>query len=291
MRLGGAPVLALIGLKPPIETKIDHRPFDWSTYQGKILRLGLNGSIPENNPTLAGVRTHIFSYGHRNVRGLAFGPDGKLYGSEPGPKTDDELNLIAAGGNYGWPHVVGYRDDNAYAYANWSASMPETCDTLSFSDFKQPESVPKQLESAWGSNYVAPLRTFYTVDNSFEFVDAACADDPSVCWPSIAPASLDLYVPGDNGLQSWGTALLIPSVKKGSVLRVKLAANGEIVEGNNVELFKTTNRYRDLAISPNKRTFFVITDNEGATASPSGGVTYELEHRGAVLEFAYNPSN
>lgn len=268
-----------------LPTQLDLDNKDLATYQGKILRLALDGSVPETNPTLAGLRTHIFSYGHRNALGLAFGPDGKLYASEQGPMSDDELNLISAGKNYGWPHVVGYRDDYAYAYNNWSASAPQTCDTLSYSDYVLPDSVPKQPESTWNGDYVTPLRTFYTVDNSFEFVDQTCAEDPSICWPTVAPSSLDVYDPGDNGLQTWGTALLVPSVKKGSVLRVRLGANGELTEGNTTELFKTQNRYRDLALAPSKRTFYVVTDNEGSTTGAMGNPTNELEHRGAVLEF------
>src|SRR5262249_10869118 len=65
---------------------------------------------------------------------LIIGPDRKLYftmyESEHGPNTDDEVNLIRAGGNYGWPHVAGYRDDQSYAYANWSASRGVPCASL-----------------------------------------------------------------------------------------------------------------------------------------------------------------
>jgi glucose/arabinose dehydrogenase len=62
---------------------------------------------------LAGVRSHIYSYGHRNAQGLVFGPEGRLYASEQGPKTV-EVNLITAGGNYGWHRVAGFRDDKSY---------------------------------------------------------------------------------------------------------------------------------------------------------------------------------
>jgi hypothetical protein len=176
-------------------------------------------------------------------------------------------------------------------YGNWSASTPESCESLTFNDYVLPDSVPKELESAWSGSYVTPLRTFYTVDSSFELQDPTCGDAPAVCWPTVTPASLDIYVPGESGLQTWGTALLVPSLNKGSVLRVKLAANGEIVEGDTKELFKTTNRYRDLAIAPNKRTFYVVTDNDGATSGPTSPSTLELQHRGALLEFSYPPTN
>ena len=87
---------------------------DWSNYQGKILRINFDGSIPADNPEINGVRSHVFSYGHRNPLGLVFGPNGFLYESEHGPSTDDEVNLIEGGRNYGWPNVAGYRDDKSY---------------------------------------------------------------------------------------------------------------------------------------------------------------------------------
>jgi PQQ-dependent dehydrogenase (s-GDH family) len=95
---------------------------DFSKYKGKILRLNLDGTIPTDNPEINGVQSHVYTYGHRNPQGLAFGPEGTLYSAEHGPKTDDEVNIIQAGKNYGWPHVAGYKDDKAYVYANWSAS-------------------------------------------------------------------------------------------------------------------------------------------------------------------------
>ena len=79
------------------------RARDWQTYQGKILRPDRDGSIPPDNPVIAGVRSHVYSYGHRNAQGIVFGPDGQLYSVEHGPKSDDELNVIRPGGNYGWP--------------------------------------------------------------------------------------------------------------------------------------------------------------------------------------------
>ena len=63
----------------------------------------LDGTIPEDNPEIEGVRSHVFTYGHRNMQGIAFGPDGTLYASEQGPKADDEVNILTPGGNYGWP--------------------------------------------------------------------------------------------------------------------------------------------------------------------------------------------
>ena len=51
---------------------------NWFAYQGKSLRLNLDGSIPDDNPEINGVRSHVFTYGHRNMQGIDFGPDGTL---------------------------------------------------------------------------------------------------------------------------------------------------------------------------------------------------------------------
>ena len=133
---------------------------DWSTYAGKILRIDLDGSIPADNPTINGVRSHIYSYGHRNPQGLAFGPTGLLYSSEHGPNTDDELNLITAGGNYGWPHIAGYRDDRGYVYSDWSHSKGVPCASLKFDETGTtvPPSVPRQRESEWTNTFVPPMQ-------------------------------------------------------------------------------------------------------------------------------------
>jgi aldose sugar dehydrogenase len=75
-----------------------------SSGHGKIHRLELDGSIPEDNPVPG--RSWI-SKGHRNPQGLDFTPEGVLYSSEHGEDTDDEFNRIIPGRNYGWPDVRG----------------------------------------------------------------------------------------------------------------------------------------------------------------------------------------
>ena len=74
---------------------------------GKVLRLNLDGTTPEDNPLVSagGVQAQTWTSGHRNPYGLAFAPDGKLWLHEMGPRGGDELNLIVAGQNYGWPLV------------------------------------------------------------------------------------------------------------------------------------------------------------------------------------------
>jgi glucose/arabinose dehydrogenase len=71
---------------------------------GKILRIKPDGSVPADNP-FAG--SPVWSYGHRNVQGLAFDSTGQLWATEFGQNTWDELNKIVKGGNHGWPEVEG----------------------------------------------------------------------------------------------------------------------------------------------------------------------------------------
>ncbi len=71
---------------------------------GKLLRINLDGSIPDDNPI---PDSYIYSYGHRNAQGLAFHPDGRIYSTEHGNDIADEINIILPNRNYGWPQVEG----------------------------------------------------------------------------------------------------------------------------------------------------------------------------------------
>src|SRR4051812_26272287 len=72
---------------------------DKSSLNGKILRINPDGSVPKGNP----FGTPVWSYGHRNVQGLAFDRRGRLWATEFGQNTTDEVNLIRRGHDYGWP--------------------------------------------------------------------------------------------------------------------------------------------------------------------------------------------
>jgi PQQ-dependent dehydrogenase (s-GDH family) len=253
---------------------------NWSAYAGKILRIALDGSIPADNPVLNGTRSHVFSYGHRNPLGLVVGPGGRLYESEHGPDTDDEVNLIEGGRNYGWPAVAGFKDDKAYVYANWSASSPEACASLPGRG-DAPASVPAQMESAWSHpQFTPPLRTLFTFDT------AAAARQAG--GGTIAPGGLDVHR-GGSGVPGWNDSLLVLSMLRGVVYRLPLAAGGRAVHEPPVGVFKTTNRYRDIAVHPTQRTFYLATDPTGRTADDAGTPTQSLANPGSILEFSFQP--
>ena len=78
---------------------------------GKILRIAVDGSIPDDNPG----SSPIYSSGHRNVQGIAFAPDGTPYASELGHRTWDEVNVLRAGADYGWPETEGIAGETGEA--------------------------------------------------------------------------------------------------------------------------------------------------------------------------------
>ncbi|GEL76413.1 PQQ-dependent sugar dehydrogenase [Tenuibacillus multivorans] len=71
---------------------------------GKILRMNLDGSIPEDNPF---ENSYVYSYGHRNPQGITWDNNGVMYSTEHGSSAHDEINLIEPGQNYGWPAIQG----------------------------------------------------------------------------------------------------------------------------------------------------------------------------------------
>ncbi|GGB85532.1 hypothetical protein GCM10011314_26550 [Knoellia flava] len=95
------------------------RAQDRSNLGGKILRVTADGKPAPGNP-VAG--SPMWSMGHRNVQGLAWGADGTMYASEFGQNTWDELNVITAGANYGWPEVEGIEQREGFVapVAQWS---------------------------------------------------------------------------------------------------------------------------------------------------------------------------
>lgn len=121
---------------------------DTNSLAGKILRINSDGSIPEDNPF---ENSPVFAYGLRNPQGLAWHPiSGDLFASDHGPTSQDEINLILPGENYGWPVVTCNQGDTEY-------EDPVSC----YSDFTlAPSGIAfLSLENLSESNlYVAGLR-------------------------------------------------------------------------------------------------------------------------------------
>lgn len=83
---------------------------DISSLTGKTLRIKLDGGIPNDNPF---PNSYVWTWGHRNHQGLCITPKGIVYSTEHGTQSNDELNILNKGRNYGWPYVEGFCDDPA----------------------------------------------------------------------------------------------------------------------------------------------------------------------------------
>ena len=265
---------------------------DYFSYQGKILRLNLDGTIPTDNPILNGIKSHVYSYGHRNAQGLVFASNGKLYSSEHGAKSDDELNIIESGKNYGWPFIAGYNDSQAYNYCNWSLSS--SCSSSNYSDYSCAAGVTALPESSWvvPSNFKEPIATWGTVPNGFDF-QAGCG---FVCWPTIAPSGMDIYE--GNLIPGWGKSLITTALKRGRIYRATITTDGNAIEsitnpeadGTNddfEELWYTQNRYRDIIAAPDGLTFYIITDSSGSTSGPSNNSSIVIQNPGIIIKVKF----
>ena len=95
---------------PPYTNVASLPPQDPNSLAGKVLRLKDDGTVPTDNPFVgrAGYRPEIYTMGHRNMLGLAVQPDtGAIWENENGPNGGDEINVLQAGKNYGWP-IISY---------------------------------------------------------------------------------------------------------------------------------------------------------------------------------------
>ena len=266
----------------PTQAEVDAR--DWSAYVGKVLRLSPDGGIPADNPVINGVRSHIYTYGHRNPQGLVFVGD-QLFEVEHGPSTDDELNRLIPGGNYGWPNVAGFIDDQAYAYINWSAI--DVCPKMA-DDVYLPDKFPRTRESEFKApDFVPPVKTFYTAPTGYSFLDPKFGELAYLGYATIAPSSV-AYYPADGPVKAWRNSLLVSTLKNGAVYRVPLAGDMLHAQGDLIKMFSSQNRYRQVLVSPDAKTIYVITDNNGNVIGEDGLSSQTMKNPGAILVFQYD---
>jgi glucose/arabinose dehydrogenase len=123
---GGNPPLQLNGA--PIRNQAQNL----TSHLGKIVRLNDDGSVPSDNPFVDNpdVNPALWSYGHRNIQGLTYDPvSNRLWSTEHGARGGDELNLVEAGANYGWPIVTHSREYSGGEITN-ERSRPGMVDPL-----------------------------------------------------------------------------------------------------------------------------------------------------------------
>lgn len=232
----------------PQSTNPNNFTQDVTTQNGKIHRFNVDGTIPSDNP-IAG--NSFYTRGHRNPQGLMYNPNLEIiYDIEHGDRTDDEINILHKGMNYGWKNVRGYHGDNSFPgedifVANYISHPQITNDSL-----------------------VEPLFAWCnTPDTSSVWTD----------WCTVAPSGGIYY--GSNGIPEWNNSLLVVTLKDGvstdkEVYQFKLQANGELVpstglDPNPKKFFGAdqalNGRLRDITVSNDGQTIYLI-NNGGTTA-------------------------
>jgi PQQ-dependent dehydrogenase (s-GDH family) len=270
------------------------------SYEGKLLRFNLEADadpagadawVPNDNPFNQGGRqSAVWSTGHRNPQGLAYAEldgAGRLYAAEHGPYSDDEINLIEAGKNYGHPLIIGPADgnyDGLAASATEHASLPGVWHTTY--PFIQSE---KATAAALGTAlYRDPLKSLYPLSNQFltSVLTRVRANDPQPPeWPSEAPSSLAVY--SAAAIPGWQNSLLLPTLKTGKLIRLPLSADGRRIQGDTLTYFRLPLRYRDLALAPDGRRIYLATDSTAVTSGPSKEDPQRISCSGCIIEYTY----
>lgn len=255
--------------------------------EGKILRLntesdgdaGTDAWVPNDNPFYNGTpitpRDYVYTMGHRNAQGIIWGEVNGiniLYSSEHGDKSDDEVNIITAGNNYGWNRVSGFCDGN-YNGMTLGGYSP----------------VNENNFCTATPTYHQPLKTFFTATSTQ--INALSGDN--LTWPTIAPSSIDFY--SANTIPGWQNSLLITCLKAGRLYRLKLNSDGtglvNYTDGvDTTSYFHGEGRFRDLAISPDGLKIYLACDISGQTSGPTGsynGGGTPPPNGGSILEFSY----
>lgn len=247
------------------------------TLEGKVLRFNLeatgdpnnvNSWIPTDNPykDTDSNRTAVWSWGHRNAQGIAFGSNGILYSSEQQDMSDDEINIIENGRNYGWPLASGYCDGNYNGLT--LAGLPivsEQQDSISF-------------------NLKAPIYTLYTSQNPATLIGKS-----NSVWPTVACSSIDVYE--NSVIPFWSRSLLIPSLKAGLIQRLKLDPTGtKVIDTSSITAMQKFGqvRYRDICISSDGFKIYASCDMSSQSAAYQGRIL-EYTYSGAVLAIKNEP--
>jgi glucose/arabinose dehydrogenase len=153
------------------------RAQDRNSLNGKILRMNLDGSVPDDNPFPGSL---VYTLGHRNPQGIAWDSEGRMWASEFGQNTWDELNIISPGQNYGWPIHEGIADADGYVnpVKQWTTA----------------EASPSGLAIVNDSLFLAALRgqRLWAIYPGSESVEA-------VSWFEGTYGRLRDVVPGPNG--------------------------------------------------------------------------------------------
>jgi trimeric autotransporter adhesin len=278
-----------------------------NSYEGKVLRFNLENTgsgsgfdpwIPDDNPynnesPITG-KSAVWNIGHRNIQGFAYG-NGKLYGSSHGQFSDDEVNILDSSKDYGHPRIQGFADGN---YDNCHASLatndPDGGGPIPLQNTSLPFITNEVSDAATIPNYQNPIFTFFPAPNgpvgtAGTIRNIYTTNPNNSGWPSIAPSGMDLY--DGTKIPGWKNSLLLASLKRGYMMRLKLNDAGSAVIPtagfDTVAVFNTQNRFRDIAISPDGGSIFATIDKKGSTSGPTATNSVSSNCSGCIVKYTF----
>ncbi len=268
-------------------------------YEGKILRFNTEPDedkdqydqwIPNDNPFNAPDKQNaVWTYGHRNPQGIEYGVIngvGRLYSSEHGPFSDDEVNIIEKGKNYGHPLIIGFADGN---YDGLAAGVSEFNEIPGKWHTSYPLIVSEKenLKAIGPENYRDPLISLYPNSNASlkKLFDERVKGNQDSDWPSEAPSSIAVYT--SDAIPGWKNSLLLPTLKGGKLIRLKLNKDGSKIISDTINYFKNRLRYRDIAVSSGGNKIYLAVDSTIMTSGPSRHNPQQISCKGCILEFTY----
>jgi hypothetical protein len=283
------------------------------SYEGKILRFSLEQDasdpgtafdkwIPADNPFNGATQSAVWSTGMRNNQGFAYaninGVD-RIYGSSHGPFSDDELNMIEKGKNYGHPIVVGFNDGN-YNGARagqirwpWSGGPTSTLPVIT-----NENTNVTSINAALADSYRDPLYCFYDtiagstgITNSIQYIynNTSNAYTSNGSWASEGFSGLGIYT--NSKIPGWKNSLLYASLKKGRVLRTRLDPQGTAIipigTTDTASYFNSTNKFRDVAVSSNGKDIYVAIDQSATTSGPGASNPIVSACGGCIQKYTF----
>lgn len=265
------------------------------SYEGKILRFNLeidgdasqspvqyNRWIPNDNPFNAqlGRQSAVWSTGIRNNQGFAYNPQtDKLYGSSHGPHSDDEINVIERAMNYGHPTVIGFAADENYVAS--SAGKPGSSLPVIGSEMANKDVI--------GASYRDPIHTAYASTQShINYIYNGGVPNHGL-WPSEGWSGLGIdtstIIPGGKN------SLLAASLKWGRVMRLKLNDAGDAIvnigDADTASYFGSRNRFRDIALSPDARHWYVVMDRNPTSSGPTANNPIVPDCAGCIQRYTF----
>ena len=215
---------------------------------GKTLRFNLDGSVPEDNPffELESPYHFIYSIGHRNPQGLVQVPKGTIFSSEHGPNSDDEINVIKSGSNYGWPFVKGFCDDNYPG--TWNDNIAEGGES--------------ELAPYYGTtNHREDLYPYGYTDES-DYCANFSIEEPvfSFLNERVAPSGLTYY--GSDAIPEWKNSLLLATLRGQSIRLMKLNEDQTAIEATSTLFQNRFNRIRDVEVTPYGDIYVISSERE-----------------------------